>query len=430
VGCSKWVRGVGHRALKLITSVNEALKSLFHNGKCAKVECASAENSASVDQLADWLYETMKVLADDFAQHIAAGTLDIKVLYSENAAVRSILTAKQGEYKRIVAYTPFWAISARGRQKSFEIFLLPTTDLHNLQSNEVASTLKLRVDLRVTGNEVEWLTNGLPVTQSEIGTIIRSLFKDMITKSKGDYEVVPEALRLPLGPEGQSLAGSVRDLISQKHKLIQKIVNQQEELQIRWARDLHDAVIGNVMALKRSLATDKPLDKQQVMAMLDEINDQLRSICHELTPRDLKDCGLQVVLEDLVNRLGERTGADCLLDFPDEIQPLPDEVQLHIYRIVQECFNNIEKHADATRVYLRVKQADDALLITVEDNGKGFDLSDSKSRTKHGGMGASTLKERTALINEFYPAGITIDTSAEPDQSGTRVTLKIELNAD
>ena len=101
-------------------------------------------------------------------------------------------------------------------------------------------------------------------------------------------------------------------------------------------------------------------------------------------------------------------------------------MQLHVYRIVQECLNNIEKYAEATRVVVSIDIADNTFTLTIQDNGKGFNPSDmSGRRAKEGGLGMGSIRERAELIRCFYPARLFVE--SEQDE-GSKVKLEIKLS--
>src|SRR6202000_192659 len=99
---------------------------------------------------------------------------------------------------------------------------------------------------------------------------------------------------------------------------------------------------------------------------LDRVSQKLRDICHDLAPRDLIDWGLKTVIEDLLERVEERTGADCIFDCEGELPDFPYPVQLHIYRIVQELLNNVEKYAEASRIDVNIKVFENLVRLTVK----------------------------------------------------------------
>jgi signal transduction histidine kinase len=210
-----------------------------------------------------------------------------------------------------------------------------------------------------------------------------------------------------------------------EQNMAQKIVSQQEEIQNRIARDLHDAVIADIMSLKRGISSEKGLSDDHMASSLDQICQRLREICHDLAPRDLKDWGLQTVIDDLVERLSQRTGADCSFIFEGEMPDLPYQVQLHMYRIVQESLNNIEKYAQATRIIVQLEADPHNVKLTLRDNGRGYTSPEGEQRSKReGGTGLSGIKERTEMIRCFFPARLLV--VSKPGK-GSVTTLEVRI---
>lgn len=326
--------------------------------------------------------------------------------------------------KRLVVATSQWALSMRGRAGFVEAFILPATELMNLPSSELPSRGKL--SLRVhDGGSGAWMVNDVIVTGDEMNALMRGLFKDVVGRTRHDFEDMPEPMRLIAG--GQSFAGTVRSLVAEKHALVQKIVDQQEAIQNNLARDLHDVVLGNVMLLRRSVSGGKALSAEESVSVLDEIAKRLRDVCQELSPRDLNDCGLRPMIEELCSSLSTRVGCKTNFISPPVLPDLPEEVSLHIYRIAQECFNNITKHASASEVTLSIDVNQNVFTMTIADNGVGFDTEKAATRTRAGGTGASIIRERAELIGCVYPARVWFDSQ---QGKGAKLTLEIMVSHD
>src|SRR5262249_1470551 len=152
------------------------------------------------------------------------------------------------------------------------------------------------------------------------------------------------------------------------------------------ARDLHDAVLGNVLLLERALAGSDNLTPEEMLTITEEISTRLREISHDLYPRDLKDCGLRPLLEQLCHDFKRRTNCDIKFDFLGETPDFTDEVCLHIYRIAQECFNNIAKHSGATNVTFQIEVENGKWLMTIADDGEGI-IESGASTAGSGGTG-------------------------------------------
>ncbi len=324
--------------------------------------------------------------------------------------------------KRLVVATSQWALSMRGRTGLVEAFILPATELMNLPNSELPSRAKLTLRVH-DGGSGAWMVNDVIVTGDEMNALMRGLFKDVVGRTRHDVDDIPEPMRLIAG--GQSFAGTVRSLVAEKHALVQKIVDQQEAIQNNLARDLHDVVLGNVMLLRRSVSGGKQLSTEESITVLDEIAKRLRDVCQELSPRDLNDCGLRPMIEELCNSLSTRVGCQTHFNCPPVLPDIPEEVALHIYRIAQECFNNIAKHASASEVTLTIELNQNVFTMTIADNGVGYDTEKPAARTRAGGSGASIIRERAELIGCIYPARVWFDSQ---QGKGAKLTLEIMVS--
>ncbi|MCA9805752.1 MAG: hypothetical protein KC777_27460 [Cyanobacteria bacterium HKST-UBA02] len=220
----------------------------------------------------------------------------------------------------------------------------------------------------------------------------------------------------------------IQELTLEKQNLAFKVVSQQEEMKYRLARELHDTIIADLMMLKRYLGGDKKLTVEETIEIVDHVIRQLRDICSDFAPRNFREWGLKMCLADMVERLGQRTGITTAFKCDLELPELPDPVGLHIFRIVQEGLNNVEKYSGASRVNLEIESPREKFLrFSLSDNGRGFDPAASESEgtgSNSGGMGLGGMKERADLIRCFYTTSLLVDSA--PGE-GSMITLEIEL---
>ena len=222
--------------------------------------------------------------------------------------------------------------------------------------------------------------------------------------------------------------------INWKQKLIEK--EQKEELNLtkaildgeererqRVAKDLHDGLGGMLAGVKINLSTwsNNYLEENQIesfnriLNQLDSSVSELRRVARNLMPESLLNFGLEIALKDLCEFYQQ---PNLTIDFqPLNIQPnLPLNLQINIYRIVQELLANAVKHAHASNILVQCSQSHGQFYITVEDNGKGILKSEEK---KLNSMGLNNLKNRVHFLKG------NLDIHSIQDQ-GT--TINIELN--
>jgi len=213
---------------------------------------------------------------------------------------------------------------------------------------------------------------------------------------------------------------------SDKSQLIRARENERQSL----SRDLHDNLAQDLSTLKIGLDTffddqpDTAAEKRQKLSELSKMVQRtisvVRGLAYDLRPASLDQLGLvETVLhycEDFSKRNAVKVeffsvGLDNIrLDFDTEIV---------LYRLIQEGLNNIQKHAEASHVVVRLSASFPHIILRIEDNGKGFDLekrSDAAFQEKH--MGLRTMGERAALLNGKMKI------ESHPEQ-GTKVVVEI-----
>ncbi len=188
-----------------------------------------------------------------------------------------------------------------------------------------------------------------------------------------------------------------------------KIIKSQEDERKRIAAELHDS-LGQDLVVIRSKAllnikkTDDPVYKNQLSEICEltsmTIND-IREISYNLRPHQLDRLGLIKTLNSLIKNMNNSTDIDFVFDF-DQLDQKPDpEIEINIYRIVQECFNNIIKHSKATEVLLKLNIVGRMMLILVSDNGKGFNIEKNLD-IENKGFGLKGIPERVKLFGGSF----------------------------
>lgn len=194
--------------------------------------------------------------------------------------------------------------------------------------------------------------------------------------------------------------------IEQQQQLsnIRAMMEGEERERERVARDLHDGLGGlltgvkiDLSKIKDNAATETRLQEQltNTTRQLDGSINELRRIARNMMPETLLRFGLEAALRDFCEGL-ENGGTEILLQcYGMEKNNLQPNVQLTIYRIVQELVNNALKHAKASRILVDCIQDEEQISITVEDNGAGFDPQQVKSN----GSGLSNVRHRVDYLN-------------------------------
>ena len=169
----------------------------------------------------------------------------------------------------------------------------------------------------------------------------------------------------------------------------------QDEERGRISRELHDTIIQDMRYLL--LETDNP--------MMADLIRKTRNICNNLIPPDFRFSELPDALKQLCLDFGGKTGIDCRAETDGNIKLefLTMEKKLQVYRIVQEAFTNIEKHAEAKEAIVTMRSDNGIIYIGIGDDGKGFKSPIDVSGQIIAGIekshiGIISMKERTAIL--------------------------------
>jgi two-component system, NarL family, sensor histidine kinase UhpB len=224
-----------------------------------------------------------------------------------------------------------------------------------------------------------------------------------------------------------SMLDGLENYREQVRWLSRQVLTAQEEERQRIARELHDetaqsltSLLIGLRVLEKASAPDELATRivdlrSQTSRMLVEV----RKMAVDLRPSTLDDLGLAAALQWYTDDFAERTR--ILVDFRatglDE--RLSDDVQVVIYRIVQEALTNVAKHAEASRVAVRVQVSRDGIAATVTDDGRGFDVP-AVLGSRERGLGLFGMRERVSLV------GGTLRIGSEPE-TGTEVEIKIPV---
>jgi signal transduction histidine kinase len=148
----------------------------------------------------------------------------------------------------------------------------------------------------------------------------------------------------------------------------------------------------------------------------------VRTATFNLMPPELSDHGIVSSLAKLTQELSKLTGKNILFYNKSGFdQRLDSLIEINIYRLTQEAINNAIKYADSTHIIVQLSHSDKLLSITIDDNGKGFDIIEAeKKRNSESGMGLLFMKERIQYIN----GRVFINSILS---EGTRITFNIPL---
>ncbi len=300
--------------------------------------------------------------------------------------------------------------SVYNAEKSKQIIELETKYQSEVKENEI---LRLTSEKRQKNNLVYLLLAVIVLLGSSVYYYVRLIKKN---KTIGEQNIqIRERKISELEKERQFLAA-------------RSVLEGEEAERSRLASDLHNGLGGLLSGIKINLSTMKEntvMTHENVRAfthaisLLDTSISELRRIAHNLMPETLHHYGLKTALEDFCTQVSPiEQPVISLQFFGDEIR-YTKELELTMYRIIQELINNALKHAGANRINVQVFSEPGRLYAQVTDNGKGFDITRVEKERK--GKGLDNIRDRVTALNGKF------ELWSQPDQ-GTEISVEIEIS--
>ena len=225
-----------------------------------------------------------------------------------------------------------------------------------------------------------------------------------------------------------SEAFSQIESLQNAHELGAQVIRSQEEERRRVARDIHDGpaqAIANIVfraeVCERLIDTDTQRAKSELKALREHIRNtlaEIRKIIFDLRPMALDDLGLAPTIRGVLDVFREEYGLFTEVAVIGKERRLESHVEIGIFRVVQEALNNIVKHAQASSAKVRIEFAAAGVTVLVEDDGKGFEMTEGELPSGH--YGIMGMRERMQLLNGK------LSIKSAP-RRGTRVMISVPL---
>lgn len=192
-------------------------------------------------------------------------------------------------------------------------------------------------------------------------------------------------------------------VIKHNEQKIKAVIDGQEEERRRIARELHDGVGQKLAGLKLNCSgiisggKTEPTTSalKNLSNLIDETANEVRGISHQMLPKELEQFGLIAAIEGLMENSFRNTSIHVYFEHFGVNNRLSYLIELAIYRILQELISNILKHASATEVKTELLKRRDSVVLIVEDNGVGSDLSQKKDH----GIGLMNIESRVESVD-------------------------------
>jgi signal transduction histidine kinase len=204
------------------------------------------------------------------------------------------------------------------------------------------------------------------------------------------------------------------------------ILEAEEKERQRIAKDLHDSVGQmmsaaklNLSAIENEIPFKDDMQKEAMLRIIKLVDDsckEVRAVSHNMMPNALLKAGLASAVREFINQIDQK-----IIKVNLHSEGLNDRLDINtetvLYRVIQECVNNVIKHAHATQLDISLIRDEEGISTTIEDNGKGFDCTDP---TKKNGLGLKNIKARVDYLKG------TVDFDSAPGK-GTLVAIHVPL---
>jgi two-component system, NarL family, sensor histidine kinase UhpB len=253
--------------------------------------------------------------------------------------------------------------------------------------------------------------------------------QDYLVKDKVESELLIRSIRYAI--ERKRAEEEHQKLLEQRIRSL-AVIEAQENERRRISRELHDGLGQLLSAAKLNFGMIDVVNSsnkeksgdivKQVDSIISKAIVEARRIAHDLRPTTLDDFGLIPALRILCQEFSKITGVKIKFQVSPTLERIDPKVEIAIYRIIQESFNNISKYAEATEVSLDLYRKENKVFVRVKDNGKGFEINNLAKNKKAGtGFGLINMKERAELV------GGKVEINSNPGQ-GTELLLEINLD--
>ncbi|MBI2939801.1 MAG: sensor histidine kinase [Chloroflexi bacterium] len=240
---------------------------------------------------------------------------------------------------------------------------------------------------------------------------LSALERTVVAVRNGDFNAraIPVLLGDPQVEQLRDALNSVLDAVQRYRHEVQLLssqaINAQEEERKRVARELHDQTaqaLTSLLVRLRVLERAPTLDAVRAQlgefrAVITQTLDDVRNLALELRPSALDDLGLSAALDWYVREWSARFQVPAEFEFSESNARFPGDVEVVLYRVVQEALTNVAKHAGARQVRVSLEVGSGQVVAEVVDDGRGFDV-DEVMRTRERGLGLFGMQERLALV--------------------------------
>jgi two-component system, NarL family, sensor histidine kinase UhpB len=211
--------------------------------------------------------------------------------------------------------------------------------------------------------------------------------------------------------------------------LYRQVLTVQEAERLKISRHLHDELGGALSALKLQVRIiEKKLRKDQVklkeacedlLSHIDQISEKVRELSLDLSPSIIQDLGFAPAVRQMIRGFMKNNQVHVTADIADIGGRISPDAQVFVYRIIQEAFGNIGKHAQAENASVMLKTDGEKITIVIKDDGIGFEIKQAAFGTGAGnGMGLAVMEERMKILGGEFDVWTRRN-------KGTKITIRL-----
>ena len=212
-----------------------------------------------------------------------------------------------------------------------------------------------------------------------------------------------------------------KDLEVEKQKSLKSLFNGQEVERQRLSRELHDSLGQFLIGLKLKYEScmresmDKSEEFESMGLLFDQTIEEARRISNNLMPAALSEFGLTTAVRNICNSISDISDIDIQFTSKGNAKELNMDVEIYLFRIIQEALTNILKHSEAKNAWVRIDFEKERIFVIISDDGKGFDKNNITSKNSNG---LSNIKDRVLLLK-----GVLVIESKIDEGSRLEITL-------
>ena len=281
-----------------------------------------------------------------------------------------------------------------------------------------------------TGDELEV---SLTIARQLAFGIERKQADQALRQSEERFRTLSETLDAEVRVRTRQLEQRSRELMQhsdQVRDLSRQLLQTQDNERRHFARELHDSAGQTLTVLsmalsqlqQRAAALDPELASQVEASeqLVQQLHREIRTTSYLLHPPLLDESGLASALAWYTQGLAERTPLKINLDIPHDLERIPKQMELGVFRVVQECLTNIHRHSGATDALIRISRSNGTLSLEVADNGKGIPADKlAEIQLKGTGVGIRGMRER---VGQFQG-----EMKIESGPSGTKILVSLPV---